>query len=186
MDGTTSEAHRQAGRCRRRAETAPPVVGHHAGAFRQRQARLLLGTGLIAAMTLLAPAVQAAGEGTSPPESTAALPPGATGAAAAMREARERRLQDEQLRRNEQRLRGEQRAVEGRIQSLDRQLAPWERQQQRARTIEPDGLPTPLQNPTAERLDLERRGLRDRDRLLEQQIRNEQADRARIERIRKW
>lgn len=145
-----------------------------------------LGAGFIAGLTLMAPAADAAGEGTSPPDGAAALPAEATGAAAAIRAARERRLRDERLLRNEQRLLDEQRAVEGRIQSLDRQLAPWERQQQRPRTIEPNGLPTPLQNPTAERLDLERRGLRDRDRLLEQQIRNDQADRERIERIRKW
>ena len=134
-----------------------------------------MAAGLIAAMMLLAPAAQAAGEDTAlQPDGTTVLPPAATGAAAAIRDARERRLRDQQ------------RAVEGRIQSLDRQLAPWQRQQRDARPVQPNGLPRPLQNPTAERLDLERRGLRDRDRLLEQQIRNDQADRERIERIRKW
>lgn len=134
-----------------------------------------MAAGLIAATTLLAAAAQAAGEGTTPqPGDTSVLPPAAAGAAAAIRDARERRLRDQQ------------RAVEGRIQSLDRQLAPWQRQQRDAQPVQPNGLPRPLQNPTAERLDLERRGLRDRDRLLEQQIRNQQADRERIERIRKW
>ena len=127
------------------------------------------------AIRLAAPVAQAAGEGTTPaPADTVVLPPAASGAVAAIREARERRLRDQQ------------RAAEGRIQSLDRQLAPWQRQQRDARPVQPNGLPRPLQNPTAERLDLERRGLHDRDRLLQQQIRNQQADRERIERIRKW
>lgn len=129
----------------------------------------------MAGLTLLGSARDAAAEEPTPPAvGTSVLPPQASAAAASIREARERRLRDQQ------------RAVEGRIQTLDRELAPLERQRREARPIQPNGLPQPLQNPTAERLDLERRGLRDRDRLLEQQIRNEQADRARIERIRKW
>ncbi len=138
--------------------------------------RVGVAVGFVVAITLLSPAADAAGEGTSPPAGSATElpPPAATGATAAIRELRERRLRDQQ------------RAVEGRIQSLDRQLVPWERQQRDARPVQPNGLPRPLQNPTAERLDLERRGLRDRDRLLQQQLRNQQADRERIERIRKW
>jgi hypothetical protein len=91
-----------------------------------------------------------------------------------MLEARERRLRDEQ------------RAVEGRIRSLDRRLDLQEFEQKRALLIEPGGLPVPLQDPIAERWELERRGLVDRDRELEQRLRNEQFDRERKSRLRSW
>lgn len=178
MDGSDLASDR--GNADGHSRPAPaPVARHHAGASRQRQARRPwragLVAGLLAGALLLAGGVDAAGEGTAAqPGGTAVLPPAAGSAAATIRDARERRLRDQQ------------RAVEGRIQGLDRQLAPWQRQQRDARPVQPDGLPRPLHNPTAERLDLERRGLRDRDRLLEQQIRNQQADRERIERIRRW
>lgn len=99
----------------------------------------------------------------------------ATAAAAAMREARERRLRDEQ------------RAVEGRLRAIDRKLDVREFLHSRAATpVPPDGVPGPLQDPVAERLKIERRGLRDRDRLLEQRLRNEHFDRERVRRMRSW
>lgn len=99
----------------------------------------------------------------------------ATAAAAAMREARERRLRDEQ------------RAVEGRLRAIDRKLDVREFLHSReTRPVPPDGVPGPLQDPVAERLKIERRGLRDRDRLLEQRLRNEHFDRERVRRMRSW
>ena len=136
----------------------------------------MLAAAAVAGFALLAPAAVGADDDPAPTRTAdnPGLPPAASAAAAAMREARERRLRDEH------------RAVEGRIRTLDRQLEPWEREQRQPRIVEPNGLPRPLQDPVAERLNLERRGLRDRDRLLEQQMRDEQIDRERISRIRKW
>lgn len=91
-----------------------------------------------------------------------------------MREARERRLRDEQ------------RAVEGRIQTLDRRLHLKDIERSQAPRIEPNDVPEPLQDPVADRLRQERRGLLDRDRLLEQRLRNEQFDRERVQRMRGW
>lgn len=107
-----------------------------------------------------------------PPAPT--ISPRASAAAAAMREARERRLRDEQ------------RAVEGRIQTLDRKLDLKDIERSQAPRIQPNGVPEPLQDPVADRLRQERRGLLDRDRLLEQRLRNEQFDRERVQRMRAW
>ena len=147
----------------------------------------MLAVAAVAGFALLAPAAVGADDDPAPTRTAdnPGLPPAASAAAAAMREARERRLRDQQ-RAVEGRLRDEHRAVEGRIRTLDRQLEPWEREQRQPRIVEPNGLPRPLQDPVAERLNLDRRGLRDRDRLLEQQMRDEQIDRERISRIRKW
>lgn len=91
-----------------------------------------------------------------------------------MLEARERRLRDEQ------------RVVEGRIQALDRRLDLREAERERLPLTDPGGEPAPLQDPVAERWQIERRGLVDRDRGLEQRLRNEQFDRQRKSRVRSW
>ncbi|HYN38929.1 MAG TPA: hypothetical protein VES39_06740 [Rhodospirillales bacterium] len=139
--------------------------------FRRHRREALLCLALLAPLS----GVRAADE---PPPPGVADSPQARAAAAAMREARERRLLDEQ------------RAVEGRIRTLDRQLQPWERERRSPATTEPRGdprgVPAPLQDPVAERLDLERRGLRDQERLLEDRIRNERFDRERTRRMRQW
>lgn len=100
--------------------------------------------------------------------------PQARAAARAMLEARERRLRDEQ------------RAVEGRIQTLDRRLDLREVERKRVPLTDPGGETAPLQDPVAERWEIERRGLVDRDRELEQRLRNEQFDRQRKSRMRSW
>jgi hypothetical protein len=159
-----------------RAVLRRPAASEHAGAPAQRQASR---PRMVAALLAIALAVpMAAAAQVEPPPADAAPSPQARAAAAAMREARERRLRDEQ------------RAAEGRIRTLDRQLEPWERERRRPAATEPPGdpggVPEPLQDPVAERLDLERRGLRDRDRLLEQRLRSEQFDRERTRRMRQW
>lgn len=100
--------------------------------------------------------------------------PQARAAARAMLDARQRRLRDEQ------------RAVEGRIQALDRRLDLREAARERPPLSDPGGEPAPLQDPVAERWQIERRGLVDRDRELEQRLRNEQFDRQRKSRMRSW
>lgn len=91
-----------------------------------------------------------------------------------MQDARERRLRDEQ------------RAIEGRVQALDRRLDLREAARSPAPLVQPDGLPAPLQDPVAGRWEIERRGLVDRDQVLEQRLRNEQFDRERRSRMRSW
>jgi len=91
-----------------------------------------------------------------------------------MLEARERRLRDEQ------------RAVEGRIQALDRRLDLRDVERKRVPLTDPGGEAAPLQDPVGERWQIERRGLVDRDRELEQRLRNEQFDRQRKSRVRSW
>jgi hypothetical protein len=126
---------------------------------------------LLCALALVAPLGIRAEE---PPTAALADIPQARAAAAAMLEARERRLRDEQ------------RSIEAHIQTLDRRLDLREFERKRAPLVEPSGLPAPLQDPVAERWELERRGLVDRDRELEQRLRNEQFDRERKSRLRSW
>lgn len=126
---------------------------------------------LVCAVALVVPPAARAED--APPAALASSPQGRA-AAKAMLEARERRLRDEQ------------RVIEGRIQTLDRRLDLREIERKRAPLVEPSRVPVPLQDPIAERWEMERRGLVDRDRELEQRLRNEQFDRERKSRLRSW
>ena len=80
---------------------------------------------------------------------------------------------------SEQQLQDEQRFLRGRIETLDRELEPYERD--RLRAPEPDpvtGVPRTRQDPLAERRKMERRTLQDRERLIEQDLRRQQFDRS--------
>ena len=78
----------------------------------------------------------------------------------------------------ERRLQNEQRFLRGRIETLDRELEPYERDRLRAPTPDPlTGLPLSRQNPLVERKELERRTLQDRERLIERDLGRRQFDR---------
>jgi hypothetical protein len=80
---------------------------------------------------------------------------------------------------SEQQLQDEQRFLRGRIETLDRELEPYKRD--RLRAPEPDpvtGVPRTRQDPLAERQEMERRTLQDRERLIEQDLRRQQFDRS--------
>lgn len=73
---------------------------------------------------------------------------------------------------------GEQRFLRGRIETLDRQLESYERNRLRAPTPDPvTGVPRNRRDPLAERKELERRTLQDRERLIEQDLRRQPLDR---------
>ena len=79
---------------------------------------------------------------------------------------------------SDRRLQNEQRFLRGRIETLDRELAPYERDRLRAPTSDPlTGAPRGRQDPLAERKELERRTLQDRERLIERDLRRQQFDR---------
>jgi hypothetical protein len=138
-----------------RAEAAALVRPEHAGGTRQRQAKRLFrcfsarqSVAITALLCLTLPA-PAAGLGAQD-----VAPP-------------ERQLQSEQ------------RFLRGRIETLDRELAPYERD--RLRAPEPDpltGAPRSRQDPLAERREIERRTLQDREKLIEQDLRRQQFDRS--------
>jgi hypothetical protein len=72
----------------------------------------------------------------------------------------------------ERQLRSDQRYLRGRIETLDRELEPYERDRLRAPTPDPlTGVPRRRQEPLAERKQLERRTLQDRERLIERDLR---------------
>ena len=74
-------------------------------------------------------------------------------------------------------LRSDQRSLRGRIETLDRELAPYERDRMRAPTPDPlTGVRRRREDPLAERKQLERRTLQDRERLIEQDLRRQQLD----------
>jgi hypothetical protein len=78
----------------------------------------------------------------------------------------------------EQQLRSDQRFLRGRIETLDRELAPYERDRLRAPTPDPlTGAPRRREDPIAERKQLERRTLQDRERQIEQDLRGQPLDR---------
>jgi hypothetical protein len=78
----------------------------------------------------------------------------------------------------ERQLQSDQRFLRGRIETLDRELEPYERDRLRAPTPDPlTGAPRSRQDPLAERKQLERRTLQDRERLIEQDLRRQQFDR---------
>ena len=78
----------------------------------------------------------------------------------------------------ERQLQDEQRFLRGRIETLDRELAPYERDRLRAPTSDPlTGGPRSRQDPLAGRKELERRTLQDRERLIERDLRRQQFDR---------
>jgi hypothetical protein len=78
----------------------------------------------------------------------------------------------------DQQLRSDQRLLRGRIETLDRQLEPYERDRLRAPTPDPlTGAPRRHEDPLAERKQLERRTLQDRERLIEQDLRRQPLDR---------
>jgi hypothetical protein len=78
----------------------------------------------------------------------------------------------------ERQLRSDQRFLRGRIETLDRELEPYERDRLRAPTPDPlTGAPRRRQDPLAERKELDRRTLQDRDRLIEQDLRRQPPDR---------
>jgi hypothetical protein len=88
------------------------------------------------------------------------------------------RLGAEDVTPSERQLQNDQRFLRGRIETLDRELEPYERDRLRAPT--PDlgtGMPRNRQDPLAERKELERRTLQDRERLIEQDFRRQQFDR---------
>jgi hypothetical protein len=150
----------------------PAAASQNAGASSQRQAPRAAGAVLLlcAVAVIAPPDVQAE----DVPTAAVAGSPQARAAAKAMLEARKRRLLDEQ------------RMVEGQIQALDRRLGLREFERKWAPLVEPSGVPVPLQDPVAERWEIERRGLVDRDRELERRLRNEQFDRERKSRLRSW
>jgi hypothetical protein len=79
----------------------------------------------------------------------------------------------------EQQLQDEQRFLRGRIETLDRELEPYERDRLRAPERDPvTGVPRTRQDPLAERREMERRTLQDRERLIEQDLRRQQFDRS--------
>jgi hypothetical protein len=74
----------------------------------------------------------------------------------------------------ERQLRSDQQFLRGRIETLDRELAPYERDRLRAPTPDPlTGVPRRREDPVAERKQLDRRTLRDRERLIEQDLRGQ-------------
>jgi hypothetical protein len=78
----------------------------------------------------------------------------------------------------ERQLRSDQRFLRGRIETLDRELEAYERDRLRAPTPDPlTGAPRRREDPLAERKQLERRTLQDRERLIEQDLRRQQPDR---------
>ena len=78
----------------------------------------------------------------------------------------------------ERQLRSDQRFLRGRIETLDRELQPYERDQLRGPAPDPlTGAPRRREDPVAERKQLERRTLQDRERLIEQDLRRQQFDR---------
>jgi hypothetical protein len=78
----------------------------------------------------------------------------------------------------ERQLRSDQRFLRGRIETLDRELEPYERDRLRAPTPDPlTGVPRRREDPLAERKQLERRTLQDRERLIEQDLRRQPLDR---------
>jgi hypothetical protein len=78
----------------------------------------------------------------------------------------------------ERQLQDEQRFLRSRIETLDRELEPYERDRLRAPTPDPlTGTPRSRQDPLAERKELERRTLENRERLIEQDLRRQQFDR---------
>lgn len=75
-------------------------------------------------------------------------------------------------------LQDEHRFLRGRIETLDRELAPYERDRLRAPAPDPaTGVPRDRRDPLAERKELERRTLQDRDRLIERDLDRRQFDR---------
>jgi hypothetical protein len=75
-------------------------------------------------------------------------------------------------------LQDEQRFLRGRIETLDRELAPYDRDRLRAPTSDPaTGVPRDRRDPLAERKELERRTLQDRERLIERDLDRRQLDR---------
>ena len=79
---------------------------------------------------------------------------------------------------SDRRLQNEHRFLRGRIETLDRELEPYERDRLRAPTPDPlTGVPRSRQNPLAERKELERRTLQDRDRLIERDLGRRRFDR---------
>lgn len=78
----------------------------------------------------------------------------------------------------EPQLRSDQRFLRGRIETLDRELESYERDRLRAPTPDPlTGEPRRREDPVAERKQLDRRTLRDRERLIEQDLRRQPLDR---------
>jgi hypothetical protein len=78
----------------------------------------------------------------------------------------------------ERQLQSDQRFLRGRIETLDRELAPYERDRLREPTPDPGtGAPRSREDPLAERKELERRTLQDRERMIEQDLRRQQFDR---------
>jgi hypothetical protein len=128
---------------------APRLDPEHAGRIRQRQA----GRRATAALALLCLALLVPMDRVLAQDDA-----GASG--------RERQLQNEQ------------RLLRGRIQTLDRELAPYERQQLRTPSPDPlTGRPRSVNDPLAERKELERRTLQDRERMIDQDLRRQQFER---------